>query len=236
MEPDWTPNNFGQRQLHCDKLPRKVGPFIVYDPNPNPNPNPNPAATTDSVQVAATIRNWNVCIFGNPRNAQTASVCRYHPQPKRPHFLKCSSCANCISLPLPCAAWFYAFSEILVKCKPFLRLAQGKNGCFYYLFPSHWTQSTKLTQISKILVVRKLHQLAATMRRLILRIFRNPRKMQTFSSASPRQKRLFLLFIPVTLNTIFNLDTNFKNPRSAQIASGCRKHAPPDFTHFGKSS
>ena len=52
---DGTKLNFGQRQQHCDKLPRKVGPSIVIDPNPNPNP--NPAATTDSVQVAATIRN-----------------------------------------------------------------------------------------------------------------------------------------------------------------------------------
>ena len=87
--------------------------------------------------------------------------------------------------------------------------------------------------------MRKLHQLAATMRRLILRIFGNPRKMQTFAPASPRQKRLFLLFIPVTLNTVYKIDTNFKNPRSVQIlhlASGCRKHAPPDFAHFRKSS
>ena len=84
--------------------------------------------------------------------------------------------------------------------------------------------------------MRKLHHLAATMRRLILRIFGNSRKMQTFPSASQRQKRLFLLFIPVTLNTVYKIDTNFKNLRRVQIASACRYHAPSDFTHFRKSS
>ena len=56
------PQNFGQRQhiggqLPRKQKPRKVGLRIVYDPNPNPYPNPNPTASTDSVQVAATIRN-----------------------------------------------------------------------------------------------------------------------------------------------------------------------------------
>ena len=160
-------------------------------------------------QLAATMRRLILRIFGNPRNAQTASGCRYHPQPKRAHFLKSSSCANCISLPLPCAAWFYAFSEILVKCKPFPRLAQGKNGCFYYLFPSHWTRSTILTQISKILVVRKfltLHQVAASMRRLILRIFGNPRRMQTSPLARVRQKLPDLWFVSVKLITVYKID------------------------------
>ena len=54
---------------------------------------------------------------------------------------------------------------------------------------------------------RNLHQLAASMRRLILRIFGIPRRMQTSPDARVRQKRPDLWFVSVKLITVYKIDS-----------------------------